>query len=227
MGKNAERGRNIMGAKTRKSGMIILGTGAVGLMLALWVGCGPKSPFDGGDQRWSSWGKHHGFHGADFHEHVLKHVDDRVKALNLTEVQKEQYAVMRQKMKNELIAGQESRRRFLANVRKQMNKDLPDLHEVAGMVSERLGMLPGAVDRCMSLLLEFYESLDESQKAEVIGHLRDRLNRIPGHAWIEKPVGAVPDDAPSEGPKTGASTGAGSLAEQMTQKRGDRHGELL
>lgn len=203
-----------MEGRARKAGIIILGIGAMGLLIT--IGCGPRSPFEGKEQAWSSWKKHHGFHEKDFPEHVLKHVDERVKALNLTKVQKEQVAVIRQKTKSVLTSGRDKRRSLMANIRNEMNRDLPDLHEVAGKVSEHLRTLPGTVDEFMGLFLDFYEILDDAQKGEVIEHLRDRLNRIP----LKAAAGGGSTEA-------GADISSGSLSDQMAQKKGDRNGELL
>lgn len=200
-----------------KAGIIILGIGVLCLLAALAAGCGPRSPFEGRDHSWSPWKGRHGLHGKNFPDRVLKHMDERVEGLNLTEVQKEQYAAIRLKMKYELISGLENRKRLMTNVRKEMQKDLPDIHEVAGMVSAHVGMLPGALDRSMNLFLEFYEILDENQKAQVVGHFKDRLNRIP-FKDVAKTGGSTEE---------GAIISSGSLSDQMAQKRGDRHGELL
>lgn len=207
-----------MEGKARKAGIIVLGIGALGLLVALAAGCGPRSPFEGRDHAWSPWKGRHGFHGKDFPERVLKHMDERVQGLNLTEIQKEKYAVIRQKAKQELIGGREKRRDLVASIRKEMQKDLPDIHEVAGMVSEHVGMIPGVVDRSMNLFLEFYEVLDEKQKANVIEHMRDRMK------WIPFNSAAAVEEGSNEG---GGESSWGSLSEQIAQKRGDRNGELL
>lgn len=164
-----------MEGNARKAGMIVLGMGAVILMIIGTIGCGPRTPFESGAPAWSPWKGRHGFHGKDFPEHALKHMDDRVQALDLTIAQKEQYAAVRERAKAELIAGKEKRRRLMVHIRKEMQKDLPDLHAVASLVSEHVGMIPQAIDRGMDLFLEFYECLDEAQKARVTKHLRDRL----------------------------------------------------
>jgi hypothetical protein len=218
MGKKTERRRNVMERISKKKGIIVAGMVALSLLIALGIGCGPRSPFEGRDHAWSSWKGHRGFHGKNFPEHVLKRVDQRVQKLNLTDAQKKQYAAIRLKLKSELIRGQENRKSLLMNVRKEMQKDLPDLHEVAGMFSEHVEMLPVALDKGMNLFLEFYEILDENQKAKVIAHFKDHLNRIPFKDVQETGGGSMGE---------GAVVSSGSLLDQMAQKRGDRHGELL
>lgn len=207
-----------MEGNSRKAGIVILGIGALGVLIALGSGCSPRSPFEGRDHAWSSWKRPHGFHGKDFSEHVLKHVDERVQTLNLTEPQKEQYAAIRLKLKSELIGGHENRKRFMTSVREEMKKDMPDIHEVAGRISDHVGMLPGALDKGLNLFLEFYEILDENQKARVVQHFRDRLNRIPFRDVAETGGSSIQEDG---------SMNSGSLSDQIAQKRGDRHGELL
>ncbi|MDD5501666.1 MAG: Spy/CpxP family protein refolding chaperone [Candidatus Omnitrophica bacterium] len=149
---------------------------------------------------------------------MLKHVDERVQTLNLTEPQKEQYAAIRLKLKSVLIGGRENRKRLMTSVREEMKKDMPDIHEVAGTISDHVGMLPAAVDKGLNLFLEFYEILDENQKAKVVQHFRDHLNRIFFKDVAETGGSSLQED--------GGMT-SGSLSDQMAQKRGDRHGELL
>ncbi|RJR31910.1 MAG: hypothetical protein C4576_31215 [Desulfobacteraceae bacterium] len=201
----------------RKAGIMIIGAGALGLLAAGVVGCGPRTPFEGRDHAWSFRRGPHGFHKGDF-EAALKHVDERVEALNLTEAQKEKYAAIRLKIKSELIQGRENRKKLAVDVRNEMQRDLPDMHKVAGMVSDHIGMLPAALDKGMNLFLEFYEVLDENQKTKIIKHMRKHLDRIPFKDPTEK------SDASGIGDPV---TGLGSLSEQMAQKRSDWHGELL
>ncbi|MDD5207574.1 MAG: Spy/CpxP family protein refolding chaperone [Desulfobacterales bacterium] len=206
-----------MEGNSRKAGIIILGIGVLGLLIALGSGCGPRSPFEGGDHSWSSRRGPHGFHKGDY-ERMLKHVDERVQTLNLTEPQKEQYAAIRLKLKSVLIGGRENRKRLMTSVREEMKKDMPDIHEVAGTISDHVGMLLAAVDKGLNLFLEFYEILDENQKAKVVQHFRDHLNRIFFKDVAETGGSSLQED--------GGMT-SGSLSDQMAQKRGDRHGELL
>jgi len=217
MGKKAERRRNVMEGILRKAGIMIIVLGASGLLIGGIVGCGPRTPFEGRDHSWSFRRGPHGFHRGDF-ERVLKHVDERVESLNLTDPQKEKYAAVRLKMKSELIKGVENRKKLAVDVRKEMQKDLPDMHKVAGMVSDHIGMLPAALDNGMNLFLEFYEVLDENQKAMIIRHMRKHLDRIPFKDATEKSdASGIEDPAMS----------SGSLSEQMAQKRSGWHGELL
>lgn len=208
-----------MEGRTGKAGIIIVGMCTLSLLIGLGIGCGPRFPFEGREETWSLCKGRHGFHRKDFSEHALKRMDDRVKALNLTEYQKEQYAAIRQKVKTELTAGQERRNRLMTSIREEMKKDLPDIHEIAGLVSEHVEILSGAMDKGMGLFLEFYEILDDNQKAKVVGHLRDRLSRIPVQSYSA-------DGSPPE-PQAGLAVGSIPLYQQPAQKRGDRNGELL
>jgi hypothetical protein len=221
MGKKAERRKFTMELKARKAGMILVGMGAAGVLITMWIGCGPRFSPEGRGGAWSSWKERHGFHARNFPEHVLKRVDERVQVLNLTQAQKEQYAAIRLKLKSELTAGQENRRRLMMDVKKEMEKELPDVHKVAATLSVHLETLPGAIDKFTSLFLEFYEILDEGQKAEVLRHFKTHLNRIPSHALLEPP-GDSPDTV---SPKKTSGDDI-SLSDKMARNRGDRHGEL-
>jgi Spy/CpxP family protein refolding chaperone len=207
--------------------IVILGLGALGLLAAGGIGCGPRSPFESGDWRWSLWGGRHGFHGKNLPDHILSRMDERVETLNLTQAQKEQYKVIREKARSDLTAGREARQRLVASIRKEMGKELPDLHQVASLISERAARLPEALDKGMNRFLEFYEILDETQKAKVVGLLKDRLNRIPVQA--ESTEGSLRGelDLSSAESRETASGGSITLSQQDAQMRGDRHGELL
>lgn len=216
-----------MEGTTRKKGIMIVGIGILSLLVAGGIGCGLRSPSEGGDRAWSPWKGRHGFHGKNFPDHILNHIDERVEALNLTEAQKEQYRAIREKVRSDLAAGQEARRHLAARVRKEMEKELPDLHQVASLVSEHAARMPEGLDKGMNRFLEFYEILDDTQKAKVIAHLRDRLKKIPipSEPTRENARGEVTGRDP--GQPTGSDRGAVSLSQQIAKERGDRHGELM
>lgn len=211
----------------RKKGIMIVGIGILSLLVAGGIGCGLRSPSEGGDRAWSPWKGRHGFHGRSFPDHILNHIDERVEALNLTQAQKEQYRVIREKVRSDLAAGQGARGNLAAAVRKEMEKELPDLHQVASLVSEHAARIPEGLDKGMSRFLEFYEILDDAQKAKVIAHLRDRLNRIPvpPERAGENARGEVTGRDPTQ--PIGFDGGAVSLSQQLAKERGDRHGELM
>lgn len=173
---------------------------------------------------WSPWKGRHGFHGKNFPEHVLGHMDERVETLNLTTDQKERYQALREGVKSELASGRDARLRLMTSLRREMGKELPDLHQVTSLLSEHAGRMPQALDRGMSRFLEFYEILDDAQKAKVIGHFKDRLKKTvlpPERAGESLRGNATP------GPAGEVDSGSISLPQEIATQRGDRHGELM
>jgi Spy/CpxP family protein refolding chaperone len=215
-----------MKRRAHRIAIAIFGLGALGLLAAGWIGCSARSPFESGDRTWSSWRGRHGFHGKNFPDHVLSRMDARVETLNLTQAQKEQYKVIREKARSDLTAGRETRQRLATNIRKEMEKEQPDLHQMASILSEHAAKLPEALDKGMQRLLEFYEILDETQKRKVVAHFKEHLNKIPIQA--ENAEQSLRSElAPVDPELQGAAGGWITLSQQETQMRGDRHGELL
>jgi hypothetical protein len=119
------------------------------------------------------------FGGADFLEHVLSRVDRRVEELNLSDDQKNRYEELRGQFKENFLEGLEERKRFHNDVREEMSKENPDVHEVIARINEGLREIPGFMEKNLNLLVAFYDTLDDDQQARVIARIRAKMDCEP------------------------------------------------
>ncbi len=119
------------------------------------------------------------FRNKDFSEHVLRKMDRHVEELNLTSSQKNEYNMLREKIKSDLKQMKETRKNFFSNLRNEINRPNPDISVMADFVKRGLSRMPDRIQNHMDYFVEFYHILDENQKNDVIGGFRKKLNRIP------------------------------------------------
>ena len=166
--------------KSRKKYFII---GAAILLIALLAGvsfiaaCGPPGFGDMGPHRmFCGEGSHPRFFGKDFSEFILARIDSRVEDLDLSETQIEEYGEIRQKVKGKFVFAMEKRREFFRELRDEINEDNPDMDALAGRIKLHLGKMEDFMSGNLDLLMEFYNILDEDQKARVIEKMREKMS---------------------------------------------------
>ncbi|MEA3305725.1 MAG: hypothetical protein U9R52_02810 [Candidatus Omnitrophota bacterium] len=166
--------------KSRKKYFII---GAAILLFALLAGvtfiaaCGPPGFCDMGPHRmFCGEGSHPRFSGKDFSEFILARIDSRVEDLDLSETQREEYRGIRQRVKGKFVFAMEKRREFFKELRDEINADNPDMNALAGRIKLHLGKMEDFMSGNLDLLMEFYNILDEDQKARVIEKMRDKMS---------------------------------------------------
>lgn len=143
--------------------------GIVALVLSVVVGLGMVVASAPGKE----FGK--GFRCRGFPDHVLSRMDSHVETLNLTEPQKAKYGEIRAKVEKRLIEGMEDRKKLRQEIRKELSKEAPDMRLMSGMLKKRINSMSGFLEENLDLLVEFYDMLDEKQKATVLEHLRDKM----------------------------------------------------
>ena len=165
--------------KSRKKYFII---GAAILLIALLAGvsfiaaCGPPGFGDMGPHRmFCGEGSHPRFFGKDFSEFILARIDSRVEDLDLSEDQMAEYRGVRQKAKDKFVFAMEKRKEFFRELRDEVNEDNPDMNALAGRIKLHLGKMEDFMSNNLDLLMEFYNILDEDQKARVIEKMRDKM----------------------------------------------------
>jgi Spy/CpxP family protein refolding chaperone len=124
--------------------------------------------------------RHRGFHhrhGNDFSEYVLKRMDKRVKKLGLTEAQQKQYGEIRLNIEDDLTEMADNHRDFFREVMSEFNRERPDMDAVANLVKERVKRMPGMMEETTDHLIDFYNVLDDNQKAQVIDELRKMMKK--------------------------------------------------
>ena len=157
--------------KLRKRSIII---GGIALMVAgvlfvgLLTGCRPFPGHGPGSHR---------FCKKDFSEHVLKRMDKQVAKLDLSEDQHEKYVEIRQRIAADFAEGMERKKQIHFEFQSEINKKEPDINIIVDMVKDRLRDMPDVVEKQLDYFVEFYNILDEEQKAELIQRIQKKMKR--------------------------------------------------
>lgn len=150
--------------------------GAIILVIALILGCGLFSPC--GKNRFCDRGFPPGFHGKDFSEHVLGRLDKKVGKLDLSEIQQGKYQEIRNKIETDLVKMRENRKVFFRELQNEFNRENPDVSAVVSLLKERSQLIPGFMERKLDQFLDFYNILEEDQKAQVIKKFREKIGKV-------------------------------------------------
>ena len=156
--------------------------GALILTLAIVVGIGATMAY-GPKGSWArsfppgfhGMGCHPGPHGEDIADFILWKMDRHVKELNLNDVQKKEYEKSKEEIRAGIAQAIERKKDFHRIVHEEMDKENPDINALAGLMKERAQNIPDMVSKPIDLFVNFYNLLDENQKARVIEMFRSRM----------------------------------------------------
>lgn len=154
--------------KTTSKSLVVV---ALLLSFTLLAGCGPHRYY-----KERGWG-HPRFSGRNFPERMLKRMDSKVEELDLTEGQRETYEEIRAKVKANLIQTGEDREKLFTQLREELDRENPDMNTVVEMVKNKLKDMPEHMGQALDLFLEFFNVLDEDQKAKVLEVIREKAER--------------------------------------------------
>ena len=164
---------------SKRKKMII---GALILTLAVAVGigattvCGPKGSWARGfGPGFHGMGCHPGTHGEDIADFILWKMDRHVKELNLNDTQKKEFEKGKEEIRAGIAEAIERKKDFRRIVHEEMGKENPDINALAGLMKERAQNIPDMVSKPIDLFVNFYNFLDDSQKAKVIEMFRARM----------------------------------------------------
>jgi hypothetical protein len=135
----------------------------------LLTGCGPCRGFHRGS--------HPGFHKKDFSEFILQRLDKRVKALDLSEAQKEKYEEIKGKIEIRLKEHVDDKKRLMEEIQTEMKKEDPDIKALSESIKKQMKRFPGFMEGNLDLFIEFYETLNKEQKNKIIATIRKRTKR--------------------------------------------------
>jgi hypothetical protein len=167
----SRRKKIIMGALTLTLA-IVVGIGAT-------IACGPKGSWARGfPPGFHGMGCHPGPHGEDIADFIMWKMDRHVKELNLNDVQKKEYEKSKEEIRAGIAEAIERKKDFHRIVHEEMDKENPDINALAGLMKERAQNIPDMVSKPIDLFVNFYNYLDDSQKAKVIEMFRARMGRI-------------------------------------------------
>ena len=150
--------------------------GAIILVIALVVGCGLF--LSCGKQRFCDRGFPPGFHGKGFSEHVLGRLDKKVGKLDLSETQQGKYQEIRNKIEADLVKMKENRKVFFRELQNEFNRENPDVSAIVSLLKERSQRIPGVMEGKLDQFLDFYNILNEDQKAQVINKFREKIGKV-------------------------------------------------
>lgn len=129
--------------------------------------------------------RHPDFHGGSYHHRhdkkgfpgfFFKRLDRHMEDLNLTEEQNRKYEEIKAMAKEDFKNGMEKREIFFEALEEEINQQDPDMNVIADLMKERIEAFPALINKHLDALVEFYNLLDEDQKAEVLEHFRDHLD---------------------------------------------------
>jgi len=161
---------------------IIMGTLTLTLAIVVGIGAtiayGPKGSWARGfPPGFHNMGCHPGPHGGDIADFILWKMDRHVKELNLNDVQKKEYEKTKEEIRAGIAEAIERKKDFHRIVHGEMDKEDPDINALAGLMKERAQNIPDMVSKPIDLFVNFYNLLDENQKAKVIEMFRARMGR--------------------------------------------------
>jgi hypothetical protein len=119
----------------------------------------------------------HRYHGLreDMPGFVLKRLDRKIKALNLTAVQQAKYDELRAGLKEQLLTAKEDRLKFRETLRNELAKESPDAAALNVMMKKKIEGVSGSLQNDLDLLASFYSTLDEGQRRQVMAGIRKRM----------------------------------------------------
>ncbi len=183
------RGKTI---KTKKEGTVVkirkryMIAGIIGLALAVVIGSGLLFSATAG--RFGDWDCPTGHRFGPFHrgmapdrmaEFVLARIDGRIAELKLTEPQKARYQELRARLKAQIEAQIAEQKALKEQLRTEINREAPDPLVVSDLVKRRIRSLSAGLEQGPDIFAEFYSILDANQKAQVLAHFRERMEKGP------------------------------------------------
>jgi Spy/CpxP family protein refolding chaperone len=121
---------------------------------------------------------HHGFHGKDMADFFMARMDSRIAFLELNETQRQTYEEIKAKIKAHMEEGIADRKALMEEIRSEMNQETPDINAVSETIKQRINKMTASMEEGLDLFVDFYNMLDDNQKAQLIEKLRDRMGPI-------------------------------------------------
>ncbi len=165
----------------KKRNKVLFGSGMI-LLLMLLAGIGLVSAYGpwggscpGFGPRFQDRGFFPGGHNKDRADFILWRMDKMAKELNLTSAQKAKYEVLKGNIKTHFTEGRNDRQKMKDQFRTEMSKEDPNIKNLAETMKTKTKHLSGFMNENLDLLVDFYESLDSSQKRLINDEIRERM----------------------------------------------------
>lgn len=128
-----------------------------------------------GDYGFCGRGSHPPFFRKAFRERILNRMDNKMEELNLSEVQKTKYVQLKASFKADFEEMRSGRYEFMNDMRAVIDQKNPDMQKLAGLIKDRLNRMPDRIGPHLDQLVDFYNILNEEQKARVLERMRERM----------------------------------------------------
>jgi len=128
-----------------------------------------------GDYGFCGRGSHPPFFRKAFPERILNRMDNKMEELNLSEVQKTKYVQLKASFKADFEEMRSGRYEFMNDMRAVIDQKNPDMQKLAGLIKDRLNRMPDRIGPHLDQLVNFYNILNEEQKARVLERMRERM----------------------------------------------------
>lgn len=130
-----------------------------------------------GYHRFPHRGFYHKHHGKDFSEYVLKRMDKKVKKLELSEAQQKQYEEIRRNIEDDMNEMADNHRDLFRELKRELDREKPDMNAMSALMKERVKRMPSKMEESIDHFMDFYNLLDDNQKAQIIDELRKKLKK--------------------------------------------------
>lgn len=125
---------------------------------------------------------HHGMgEGKNMPDFVLRRLDKKAAELNLTAAQKGKYDELRTEIKAHMSRAVEDHEAARESFRSELAKENPDVAGLTEKLKMKIQEVPGAMQKHLDLFTAFYESLDSSQKKQILSEIRKKMAEHPRH----------------------------------------------
>jgi uncharacterized protein YggL (DUF469 family) len=108
-------------------------------------------------------------------EFILWRMDKKAKELNLTASQKAKYEAVRENLKMHFSEFQTEHQKMEGQFHQEMSKEEPDVKMLIESAKAKLNEVSGFMNKNLDLLLDFYASLDNHQKAMINDEIKGRI----------------------------------------------------
>ncbi len=111
---------------------------------------------------------------------ILEHIDDEVDDLDLSEEQNQKYRFLKLRLEAEMAKQKADWTAFKVKMHQEAHQNKLEVKLMTSMLREKLNQMPPSISVYLDFIDEFFEILNNEQKAEVFEELKDKLD---GHWW--------------------------------------------
>jgi FtsZ-interacting cell division protein ZipA len=119
---------------------------------------------------------HRGFGESDFPQRTLERIDDHVKDLQLTADQEEKYQALRARLEADLIKQKASHQTFKAELLTVIDRQDSGVKDLTAELRKKVTVIPTTANLYLDYIDEFYDILDDQQRALVMEEIRDKAD---------------------------------------------------